>query len=281
MKFFPDSLRLFVLKRLYELTGLISAFIGIFIFVSIISHSPYDPNINNLNNSEIENLGGAIGANVSNVLLQLFGNFSLLICPVLVSWAYKIFFLKELKFFALNIFLLPLMIITLSILSELIQFPSANGFIAELFFQFLLNQSLLENNFIYYGLVFLSFVLFLVFFYGSMGLDTREWSNIYGLFVYVFNYLIKNKFVIPNLNKYVSFKGIFPPRSTEENKVFQKLEPKVNFEEIKNKPVQEFKDEETSDIIVSQQNEIFLDDTSYQAPEIDILSALDLPCSVP
>ena len=130
MKLLPDSLRVFAINRALEISGLLIAILSIFVFTSIISYSPFDPNINNLNNSEVRNLAGLIGANVSNVLLQMFGYFSLLICPVLISWSYKIFFTKKIRFFALNILLLPLMIIVLSIFSELIQLSSSNGFIA-------------------------------------------------------------------------------------------------------------------------------------------------------
>ena len=110
MKLLPDSLRVFAINRALEISGLLIAILSIFVFTSIISYSPFDPNINNLNNSEVRNLAGLIGANVSNVLLQMFGYFSLLICPVLISWSYKIFFTKKIRFFALNILLLPLMI---------------------------------------------------------------------------------------------------------------------------------------------------------------------------
>ena len=108
MKLLPDSIRIFAINRALELSGLLIAILSIFVFTSIVSYSSFDPNINNLNNSEVRNLTGLIGANVSNILLQMFGYFSLLICPVLISWSYKIFFTKKLRFFALNIFLLPL-----------------------------------------------------------------------------------------------------------------------------------------------------------------------------
>ena len=51
------------------------------------------------NNYEIKNLGGYFGANISEVLLQLFGYNSFLICIVLISWSYKLFFTKNLEFF--------------------------------------------------------------------------------------------------------------------------------------------------------------------------------------
>ena len=136
MKLLPDSLRIFAINRVLELSGLLIATLCIFVFISIISHSPFDPSINNLNSSEVTNLGGYAGANISDLLLQLFGYFSLLICPVLISWSYKIFFTKRLRFFALNLLLLPLMIIALSVFSEFLQLSGFNGVIANQIVQY-------------------------------------------------------------------------------------------------------------------------------------------------
>ena len=76
MKLLPDSLRIFALNRVLELSGLLIATLCIFVFISVISHSPFDPSINNLNTSEVTNLGGNARANISDLLLQLFGYFS-------------------------------------------------------------------------------------------------------------------------------------------------------------------------------------------------------------
>ena len=73
MKLLPDSLRIFIINRALELSGILFAVLSIFVFTSIISYSPFDPNINNLNSSEVRNLTGLIGANISNILLQMFG----------------------------------------------------------------------------------------------------------------------------------------------------------------------------------------------------------------
>ena len=97
MKLLPDSLRIFAINRVLELSGLLIATLCIFVFISVISHSPFDPSINNLNSSEVTNLGGYVGANISDLLLQLFGYFSLFICPVLISWSYKVFFTKKMR----------------------------------------------------------------------------------------------------------------------------------------------------------------------------------------
>ena len=275
MKLLPDSLRVFAINRALELSGLLIAILSIFVFTSIISYSPFDPNINNLNNSEVRNLTGLIGANISNVLLQMFGYFSLLICPVLISWSYKIFFTKKIRFFALNILLLPLMIIVLSIFSELIQLSSSNGFIASQIVTYLMNSNLIENNYIFYSLVSFSFILFLLFFYGSMGLSANEWGNIYLFLKFIFNFLIKPTDRFGFFKKYLTFNLPFRKTFNQTEVNNQKLEPKINFDEIKNQPVNDFISEPNKDVLLEEQDEIFVDDINYKAPGIDILTHPD------
>ncbi len=97
MKLLPDSIKLFIAKRLLELTGISSILLSFFVFISVASYSKFDPNIFNLSNYEVTNLGGRIGANTSEVLLQTFGYSSYLICIVLISWSYKLFFFKKFR----------------------------------------------------------------------------------------------------------------------------------------------------------------------------------------
>ncbi len=275
MKLLPDSFRIFIINRTLELSGLLFAVLSIFVFTSIISYSPFDPNINNLNSSEVRNLTGLIGANISNILLQMFGYFSLLICPVLFSWSYKIFFTKKLGLFALNLFLLPLMIIALSVFSEFIQLSSSNGFIANQIVNYLINFQLVENNYFFYALVSFFFILFLLFFYGSMGLNINEWGNIYLFLKAIFNILIRPTNKLGFFKKYFSFNLPFKKKFEQAEFNNQKLEPKINFDDIKNQPVNDFISETKKDVLVEQQNEIFIDDINYQAPGIDILTHPD------
>ena len=95
MKLLPDSIKLFLVNRLLEISGVASILLSIFILISIVSYSSFDPSILNLNNYEVKNIGGYIGANVSEILIQFFGYSSFLICIALTSWAYKLFFSKK------------------------------------------------------------------------------------------------------------------------------------------------------------------------------------------
>ncbi len=275
MKLLPDSLRIFAINRALELSGLLIALLSVFVFTSVISHSPFDPNINNLNNTKVTNFGGLIGANVSNILLQMFGYFSLLICPVLISWSYKVFFTKKLKFFALNLFLLPLMITALAIFSEIIELSSSNGFIAHQFVTYLESSNIFENNYIFYLFVSVFFFLFVIFFYGAMGLSKNEWSNIYLFLSTVFKLLIRPTNKLSFLKKYFTFNVPFKRNYQQKEKSNQKLEPKINFDEIKDQPVSDFFSQPKKDHLVEEQDEIFLNDLNYRAPGIDILTRPD------
>ncbi len=271
MKLLPDSLKIFVINRVMELTGLLIATLCVFIFISIVSYSPFDPNINTLNSSEVTNLGGDMGANISNILLQTFGYFSLLICPILISWSYKIFYTKKIRLFALNLFLLPIMIVSLSIFSELIELYSTNGLIAEQFVKFLEDSNLIESSYFFYISVSFFFISFLFLFYGAMGLSTNEWGNIYIFLRAVFNYMIDLTSKLIFLGKVLFLKFPFSRKFDDTENNYQKIEPKINFDEIKHKPVSDFRNEE-KDVLVEEQNEIFVDDLNYKAPGIEILT---------
>ncbi len=275
MKLLPDSLRIFAINRVLELSGLLIATLCIFVFISVISHSPFDPSINNLNSSEVTNLGGYVGANISDLLLQFFGYFSLLICPVLISWSYKVFFTKKMKLFALNLFLLPLMIIVASTFSELIQLSIQNGLIADQLVNLLIISGLIENSYIFYSVIICLFTAFLILFYGAMGLNTKEWSNIYLFLMAIYNFIISPASKLEFLKKYFNFNFLFRRRGSDQINDNQKLEPKINFNEMRNKPVSDFINEEEKEALVEEQNEIFIDDLNYQAPGVDILTRPD------
>ena len=102
MKLLPDSIKFFLVNRLFEIAGLVSISFSLFILLSLTSYSYFDQNILNLSSYEISNVGGYLGASVSEILLQFFGFSSYLFCIIFISWSYKLFFTKQLELFALN-----------------------------------------------------------------------------------------------------------------------------------------------------------------------------------
>ena len=130
MKLLPDSIKFFLVNRLFEIAGLVSISFSLFILLSLTSYSYFDQNILNLSSYEISNVGGYLGASVSEILLQFFGFSSYLFCIIFISWSYKLFFTKQLELFALNILLLPFAALLISILLEISNLGIENGFVA-------------------------------------------------------------------------------------------------------------------------------------------------------
>ena len=253
MKLLPDSIKLFLFNRLLEISGVASILLSAFILVSIVSYSSFDPSILNLNNYEVKNIGGYIGANVSEILMQLFGYSSFLICIVLTSWAYKLFFSKSLELFALNFLLLPITVYLLALFFEAVSIPISNGFIATQSLVFINETNLLTSVYLNYLFVTIIFIFFLTSFYFTMGLNLDEWNK----FLKVVSQLIK--VLVVYVGKTVSlvnanlFKN--PVQKISSGSTFNSkgLEPKIDFESLKNEPVSTYDNEVAHDKIVSQQ----------------------------
>ena len=79
MKLLPDSIKQFIINRLLEISGITTILLSIFILISVASYSSFDPSILNLNNYEVKNIGGYLGANISEILIQFLINYSILL----------------------------------------------------------------------------------------------------------------------------------------------------------------------------------------------------------
>ena len=272
MKLLPDSIKLFIINRLLEISGITSILLSLFILISVTSYSNFDPSIFNLNNYEVKNIGGYLGANVSEVLIQFFGYSSILICLILASWAYKLFFVKNLELFALNLLLLPITVYFLALFFEAINLPVQNGFIASQSLIFINETNIITNNYLNFLFLFLVFAFFLISFYFTMGLKLNEWNKI---FKFVLQQTRNAIFLFIKLSSYIksliikkSVQGTAYKR-TEENK---NLEPKIDFDSLKNEPVSTYVYPNEKQNILDQQDEIIFEENIYKAPDINFLS---------
>ncbi len=272
MKLLPDAIKFFLLKRLLEIIGITSIFLSFFVFISVISYSKFDPNILNLSNYEVSNLGGYIGANTSEILLQTFGYSSYLICVVLISWSYKLFFSKNLELFALNILMLPVTIFLTSFLFEISNFNLSNGFVAEKLFLFVIEIELIRNNYLFYSLITIVVVFLILSFYLSMGLKKNEWIEIFKFFYNI------TKSTITLLKKlFPKTINIFS-KSSSKNKFYNDrqgtkgVEPKIDFDSLKDLPVASYSKENNDESAISHQDEIIFEDSLYKTPDINFLS---------
>ncbi len=272
MKLLPDSIKLFIVNRLLEVSGIISIFLSLFILISVTSYSSFDPSILNLNNYEVKNIGGYFGASVSEILIQFFGYSSILICIVLTSWAYKLIFSKSLELFALNFLSLPITVYFLALFFEAIQLPISNGFIAKHSLIFINETKLISNNYINYSFIALIFTFFLILFYFSMGLKLKEWRV---FFKFVWNITKVSISFIKRLAIYG--KSYFVRESVhkvsyDRTTNTKNIEPKIDFDSLKNKPVSTYEYGNEKQATVDQQDEIFFEENSYKAPDINFLS---------
>ena len=95
----------FVKNRLIEMCGIALLLSAIFLFISIISYSPSDPNfIYTPEHDEIKNIGGFYGSVISDFLLQSIGLISFLIILNLFYWGIKITIEKKISNFIPKIF---------------------------------------------------------------------------------------------------------------------------------------------------------------------------------
>ena len=272
MKLLPDSIKFFLLKRLLEITGITSIFLSFFVFISIISYSKFDPNILNLSNYEVSNLGGYIGANTSEVLLQTFGYSSYLICVVLISWSYKLFFSKNLELFALNILMLPVTIFLTSFLFEISNFNLSNGFVAEKLFLFVIEIELIRDNYLFYSLITIVVIFLILSFYLSMGLKKNEWIEIFKFF-----YNVAKRTITLLKKLFPKASNIFS-KSSSKNKFYNDrqetkgVEPKIDFDSLKDLPVTSYSKENNDESAISHQDEIIFEDSLYKTPDINFLS---------
>jgi S-DNA-T family DNA segregation ATPase FtsK/SpoIIIE len=276
MKLLPDSIKQFIVNRLLEISGITTILLSIFILISVASYSSFDPSILNLNNYEVKNIGGYLGASISEILIQFFGYSSILICIILTSWAYKLFFSKNLELFALNFLLLPITVFLLALFFEAVNLPISNGFIATQSLILINDTNVITNTYLNYSLITLIFIFFLISFYFTMGLKLEEWNSLLRFVWHItrvsilFNKklvsIVKSYFVQESLQK-VDLKKTAETRN---------LEPKIDFDSLRNEPVSTYDYKEQKKSIIEQQDEILFEENLYRAPDINFLSKPEL-----
>jgi len=160
----------FSIRRLAELIGISLFLLSVFLFISLISYSPEDPNFIFNKNIEIKNLLGAKGSFTSDFFYQTIGLTSILIPFTFFFTGFNIFKKKKILIIFENFFF----IIVYSFLGSLffsifhketfwLVVNGNNGFIGNLFEQsFLINIINLNKEISYYILVLLIIIFFLL-----------------------------------------------------------------------------------------------------------------------
>ena len=275
MQFFPTPLKIFILNRLAEISGLLSIFVSIFIFISILTYSSIDPTLSHYTSAKTTNLGGQLGANIADVLLQFFGLCSYALSIPLLAWSYRLIRFKSLPFFSINILSLPIFIICLGCLLNLIPASNLVGLIPTQLFSLasqFINFSNMILNISICIILFLSLTIF--FFVISTGLNKSEWEYLikksyYGVKLF-FKFISKGILYVYSKINYTS-----DYKNTEYKNTSKKIEPKIDFENLKDQPVQNFNKERFESNVIAQEEIDLNDIKKYKPPLIDILSKPD------
>ena len=169
----------FTKNRLIELGGAIVVLGSIFLFISILSYSPSDPNfIYDPESNEVKNLGGFYGSIISDFLLQAIGLISFLFTFNLLYWGSKIFIKKKILKFSSKIFCTIIYIIFSTTLINIFNNDSFwlidngnGGFVGRI---------IKENIYVFLGPIenkYISFILLItsiIFFIFSLGMQKNE-----------------------------------------------------------------------------------------------------------
>ena len=268
MQFISDKYRSFILHRLAEVFGIIFFGLSIFLFGLLFSYSPLDPSFNNITDQEPLNIFGITGASIADISIQIFGSASYLFLFFLLTWAYRLIIFKKLPFFAINFFAAIISILILDLGFLIYGINVFHGFISSSFFINFIEILILDSN---YFIIIISFniILFFIFFLVSCALTFNDWKKI------IFRIWLTLKIIFRNIY-YVSNKIVFKRASTisKSNKVIveEKVEPKIDFDSIKNESVSNYIGTDTISAEISQKKMSFEEDDNYIPPIIDILS---------
>ncbi len=161
----------FAKNRLIESFGLILILISIFLFISIISYSPSDPNfIYTAESTEIKNIGGFYGSVISDFLLQSLGLISFFLILNLFYWGKEIITKKIVTgfinkiFFTLIYIILGTTVLNITYNNSFWLIDNGNGGFVGLIIKenIYYLTTLIENQYIIYCLILFSIIFFIL-----------------------------------------------------------------------------------------------------------------------
>ncbi len=170
IKKITNSVLVFIIKKLIEISGIFISLLGIILLISLIFYSPSDPNFIFPENTEIKNILGFKGSFVSDLFLQSLGLVSYLIPITLIFTGYFILKIKDLFLIVENLFYtIPYCIFGSLFLNyfyneNFLLFINGNGgFVGNYLNQTFLNKIVETNDIIfYYVLILLTISFFLI-----------------------------------------------------------------------------------------------------------------------
>ncbi len=210
MKELFNKIGTFCINRLAELVGILIVLTSVFIFISLITYSPQDPNFIFPEKTTIKNLMGSKGSFVSDLLFQSFGLASMMIPITFFFTGIVIAISKNFLAIIENLFLIIIYILLASLFfsafdetSYWLVINGKSGFLGDLYREtFILEFVKSSEEFSYYFLI----ALILLFFLKSLNFK----------FYYIFNIFKKIILLFKNRSSYENIKV-----NTETEKNFE------------------------------------------------------------
>jgi len=237
-----SKLNHFMRNRLIELFAILLICFGVFIFSSILSYSPSDPNfIYSSESTEIKNVGGFYGSVVSDFLLQSLGLISLLIVFNFIYWGVKLFLKKNINNFTSKIFFTLIYILlgttVLNILNNESFYLIDNGnggFVGRIVKENIYYLTpLIENNYSVYGFLIFTAIFFVL----SLGIKNSEILQILLFPFKIINKLLSllksNKIRFKEAEKQTEFVDENEKQDENKPKIYQPILPFSSNKEIK------------------------------------------------
>jgi len=170
IKKLANSVFIFTIKRLIEITGIFISILSILFFIALISYSPSDPNFIFPENTEIKNILGFHGSYISDLFFQSIGLVAYLIPVTYFFTGINIFKKKEIYLIIQNNFFIIIYIIIASPFFSFFYsvaftfYINGNGgfvgnFINKLFLEKII---FLYEDIFYYLIIFLTIISFLL-----------------------------------------------------------------------------------------------------------------------
>ena len=273
MQLISKTYKSFISNRLAEISGLVFLGLAFLTFGILFSYSSLDPSFNNITDQEAQNILGFTGAKIADLLIQILGSSSYVLMLFFLTWSYRLIIFKKLPYFIINLFssIASLLIIDLIFLTYEVQI--LHGFLSLEIFNSLIEPLLIKNNlYLEITLTFTLSILFLTFFLIACALDQKDWKTIFFTIWLGCKLIFKNIII---LSKYIFSKKQdhnFKLDKKTNSPVEEKIEPKIDFESIKNESVSKYISPEKVSADIIQKKMAFSEDINYTPPIIDILS---------
>ncbi len=238
MKELFNKIGTFCINRLAELFGIFIVLTSIFIFISLVTYSPEDPNFIFPEKTTIKNLMGSKGSFVSDLLFQSFGLASMMIPITFFFTGIVIAISKNFLAIIENLFLIIVYILLASLFFSAFDETSywliingKSGFLGDLYREtFILEFVKSSEDFSYYFLI----ALILLFFLKSLNFKFYYIFNIFKKIILLFKNRSRSENITINTETEKNFETEINQVDVQENFSFdKKTEPVVKSEKFK------------------------------------------------